>query len=131
MSEKTLKFDNIRVYKKKIHKSKQPTDLYLRNLDQIRPDKFKHSDDGFKYFAGYKEGQILKLLCIILPQMSGYIKLKLWTIEKINSQPVDFEQVKKLSSHFINLKQHENIIIFFADFKQFKRNNFAYFKQHS
>ena len=37
-------------------------------------DKFKHSDGGFKYFIGYKEGEIVKPLCIILPQMSGYIK---------------------------------------------------------
>ena len=37
-------------------------------------DKFKHSDDGFKYFIGYKEGEIAKPLCIILPQMTGYIK---------------------------------------------------------
>ena len=37
-------------------------------------DKFKHNDDGFKYFIGYKEGEIVKLLCIILPQMTGYIK---------------------------------------------------------
>ena len=38
-------------------------------------DKFKHSDDGFKYFIGYsQEGEIVKPLCIILPQMSGYIK---------------------------------------------------------
>ena len=37
-------------------------------------DKFKHSDDGFKYFIGYKEGEIVKLLCIILLQMSGCIK---------------------------------------------------------
>ena len=29
MSEKTLKFDNIRVNKKGFHKSKQPIDLYL------------------------------------------------------------------------------------------------------
>ena len=36
-------------------------------------DKFKHSDDGFKYFIGYKEGEIVKPLCIILSQMSGYI----------------------------------------------------------
>ena len=38
------------------------------------PDKFKHSDGGFKYFIGYKEGEIVKLLCIILSQMTGYIK---------------------------------------------------------
>ena len=45
------------------------------NLDQIVvSDKFKPSDEGFKYFIGYQEGEIFKLLCIILPQMSGYIK---------------------------------------------------------
>ena len=37
--------------------------------------KFKHSDDGFKFFFfGYQKGEIVKPLCIILPQMSEYIK---------------------------------------------------------
>ena len=45
------------------------------NVDQIVvSDKFKRSDEGFKYFIGYQEDEIVKLLCIILPQMSGYIK---------------------------------------------------------
>ena len=45
------------------------------SVDQIVvSDKFKHSDEGFKYFIGYQEGEIVKPLCIILPQMSGYIK---------------------------------------------------------
>ena len=75
MSEKTLKFDNIVVDKKEFHKSKQPIDLNLVNVDQILiSDKFKHTDDGFKYFIGYKEDRIVKPLCIILPQLSGYIK---------------------------------------------------------
>ena len=75
MSEKTLKFDKIRVDKKEFHKSTQPIDLDLVNVDQIVvSEKFKHSDDGFKYFTGYKEGEIVKPLCIILPQMTGYIK---------------------------------------------------------
>ena len=75
MSQKTLKFDNIRVNKREFHKSKQSIDLNLINADQIVvSDKFKHSDDSFKYFIGYKEGEIVKSLCIILPQMSGYIK---------------------------------------------------------
>ena len=66
VSEKTLKFDNIRVNKKEFHKSKQPINLDLVNVDQIViSDKFKHSDDGFKYFIGYKEGEIVKSLCII------------------------------------------------------------------
>ena len=41
------------------------------NVNQILiPDKFKHSHEGFKYFIGYQEAEILKPLCIILPQMS-------------------------------------------------------------
>ena len=75
MSEKTLKFNNIRVNKKLFHKHKQPIDLMSVHVDQIVvSDKFKHSDKGFKYFIGYQESEIFKLLCIILPQMSGYIK---------------------------------------------------------
>ena len=35
MSKKTLKFDNIRVNKKEFHKSKQPIDLELVNVDQM------------------------------------------------------------------------------------------------
>ena len=61
MSEKTLKFDNITVNKEEFHKS---------NLS----DKFKHRDDIFKYFIGCKEGKIVKPLCIISFEMSGYIK---------------------------------------------------------
>ena len=29
---------------------------------------------GSKYFVGYKEDDIIRPLCIVLPQMSGYIK---------------------------------------------------------
>ena len=75
MSEKTLKFDNIRLNKKEFHKSKEPINLDLVNIDQIIvSDKFKHSDNGFKYFIDYREIEIVKPLCIILPQMNGYIK---------------------------------------------------------
>ena len=75
MSEKTLTFDNVRVNKKEFHNSKQPISLDIVNVDQIVVShKFKHSDGGFKYFIGYKEGEIVKPLCIILPQMTGYIK---------------------------------------------------------
>ena len=74
MSEKTLTFNNIRVNKKEFHKSKQPIDLMSVNVDQIVvSDKFNHND-GYKYFIGYQKGEIVKPLCIILPQMSGYIK---------------------------------------------------------
>ena len=66
MSEKTLKFNNIRVNEKEFHKSKQPIDLMSVNVDQVVvSDKVKHSDEDFKYFIGYQEGKIVKPLCII------------------------------------------------------------------
>ena len=56
MCEKTLKFDNIRVNKEEFHKSKQPINLELVKVDQIViSEKFKHSDDDFKYFIGSKK----------------------------------------------------------------------------
>ena len=75
MSGNTLKFNSIRVNKKEFHKSKQAINLSLVTVDQIVvSDKFKHSDEGFKYFIGYQGGEIVKPLCIILTQMIGYIK---------------------------------------------------------
>ena len=75
MSEKTQKFNNISLKKKKFHKSKEPIDLLSVSVDQIvTSDKFKHKNEGFKHFIGYQKGEIVKPLCIILPQISGYIK---------------------------------------------------------
>ena len=56
MSEKTLKFNNIEVDKKEFPKCKQPINLYFVYVDQIIiSDKFKHHNDGFKYFIDYKK----------------------------------------------------------------------------
>ena len=94
MSEKTLNFDNIRVNKKELHNSMQPIDLMSVNVDQIvLSDKFKHSGEGFKYFIGYQEGEIVKPLCIILSQMNGYIKY--------------FENGCKNTSFFV---RHDNVL---------------------
>ena len=75
MSEKALKFNNIRLNKKEFHKFKELIDLISVNVDQIVvSDKFNHNNENFKYFIGYQEGGIVKPLCIILSQMSRYIK---------------------------------------------------------
>ena len=103
MTKKTLKFNNIRVNKKKSHMAKEPIDLMSVNIDQIVvSDKFnnnnndKNDDDddddnnnnnnnnnndnnndnnnSSRYFIGYQKGGIVKPLCIILAQMSGFIK---------------------------------------------------------
>ena len=75
MNEKTLKFNNIKVNKKEFHKSKQAIDLDSVTTDKIVvSDKFKHSEESYKYYIVYQENEIIRPLCIILPQMNGYIK---------------------------------------------------------
>ena len=75
MRGNTLKFNNIKVNKKEFHKSKQAIDLDSVNINQIvLSDKFKHSDKSFKYLIGYQKGEIVKPLCLLLPQMMAYTK---------------------------------------------------------
>ena len=76
MSEKTLKFNDVIVNKKEFRASKQPIALSLVDTDKIVvSEEFKHSDSGSKYFIGYLDNDdIIRPMCIMLPQMSGYIK---------------------------------------------------------
>ena len=77
MSEKTLKFNNIKINKKEFHKSKKEIDLDSVDTNKIVvSDKFGHNEESFKYSIGYQEDEIVKpfYLCIILSQMNGYIK---------------------------------------------------------
>ena len=55
--------------------SKKVIDLMSININQIFVSyKFDYNEAGFKFFIGYQKGEIVKPLCIILPQTSGYIK---------------------------------------------------------
>ena len=75
MSVKILKFNNIILNKTTFHKLQEPIDLLSVNIDRIVvSEKFKHNNKGFKYFIGYLEDELVKPLCIILSQVSGYIK---------------------------------------------------------
>ena len=76
MNEKTLKVVNFMVNKKEFHKSEQPINLDLVHVDRIViSHKFKCNVYNLKYFVTNKEGDNAKPLCIMLPQMSGYIKI--------------------------------------------------------
>ena len=49
MSEKTLKFNNIKINKKEFHKSKQAIDLDSVTIDKIVvSDKFRHSEEEIR-----------------------------------------------------------------------------------
>ena len=76
MNEQTLNSGDIVVNEKEFHASKQTIALSLVDTDKIVVlDKVKYSDNGSKYFIDYLgDDDIIRRLCIILPQMSGYIK---------------------------------------------------------
>ena len=58
--KKPLKFNNIRLNKKKFQKYKEPIDLFSVNVDQIVvSDKFKLNSESFKHFIGYQNGKLL------------------------------------------------------------------------
>ena len=67
MSERTLKFDNIRVNKKEFHKSKQLINLDLNVGQIIVSDKFKHKDDDILVLLVAKKMKLLNhcvLFCL-------------------------------------------------------------------
>ena len=71
MGKKTLKFNSIRLNKKEFHKFKHAIELdSVDTKKTVVSDRFRHSEEGFKYFTGYQEHEIVKPLCIILPQMN-------------------------------------------------------------
>ena len=75
MSGKTLNYNKVEINKNKFHGSKQSIVLDSVKINRIvTSDKSKHSEKGFKYFTGYANDGFIRPLCIILPQMSEFIK---------------------------------------------------------
>ena len=59
MTKKSLKFNNIRVNKKKFHMSKKAIDLMSVNVNKlVASDKFKLNNKVSKYFIGYQKREI-------------------------------------------------------------------------
>ena len=75
MSKQILKFGDFTVNKIEFHASKQVLANLVNTTKIVVSDKFKHSDDGLKYFIVYlHDDDVIRPLSIILSQMSGYIK---------------------------------------------------------
>ena len=76
MSKQTLVFNYIEVNKKDVYASKQTIPLNLINTNNIVISyRVKQNNYTDKYFIGYlHDDDVIKSLCIVLPQMSVYIK---------------------------------------------------------
>ena len=83
MSLKKIKFGDKEVNKKEFYSSKQAIPLDSVDLDKIVvSSKWKINDTTCKYLCGYLNNDVIQPLCVILPQMNGYIKF-LMMVEKI------------------------------------------------
>ena len=75
MSSQKIKFGDKEVDKKTFYSSKEAILLDSVDLSKIVvSSRWKLNDATYKYFCGYLNNDIIKPLCVILPQMNGYIK---------------------------------------------------------
>ena len=75
MSLRKIKFGNKKVNKKEFYSSKQAISLDSVDLNKIVVSKkWKINDTTYKHICGYLNNDTIQPLCVILPQMDGYIK---------------------------------------------------------
>ena len=75
MSSQKIKFGDKEVDKKKFYSSKEA--IFLDSIDLSKivvSNKWKINDTIYKYFCGYLNNDVIQPLCVILSQMSRYIK---------------------------------------------------------
>ena len=91
--------------------SKKAIDLMSVNVNKIAVSvKFSHNENYFKYFIGYQKGEIVRPLCIILPQMNGYIKYfeygNLFFFIKDEEVGEKYEQIWDVIKNKLKIKFH-------------------------
>ena len=76
MSRKNLNFGDTKIKKSDFCKSKK-----VIKIDDIDVNKILVSEEkpygtknSFKYFIGYNDNDVIRPLCIKLPQMTGYVR---------------------------------------------------------
>ena len=75
MSLKKIKFGDKEIDKKEFYSSKQAISLDSVDLDKtVVSSKWKINETTYKYLCGYLNNDVIQTLCVILPQMDGYIK---------------------------------------------------------
>ena len=70
MSSQKIKFGDKEIDKKEFYSSKEAILLFRI----VVSNKWKINDTTYKYFCGYLNNDVIQSLCIILPQISRYIK---------------------------------------------------------
>ena len=75
MNSQNIVFGDKKVNKKEFYSSKQA--IFLDDVDVskiIVSNRWEINDTTSKFFIGYLNKSVIRPLCVILPQMSGFIK---------------------------------------------------------
>ena len=76
MSGKSINFDDKKINKISFYKNKKLFSLNDIDVSEILVSKKESygTKNSLKYFIGYNDGDVIRPLCILLPQMIGYVK---------------------------------------------------------
>ena len=76
MSGKSINFDDKKINKSNFYKNKNLFSLNDIDVNKIIFSKKESygTKNSPKYFIGYNDGDVIRPLCIILPQVIGYVK---------------------------------------------------------
>ena len=76
MSGKNIKFDDKKVKKKWILQKQKSNSIDDIDINKILISKKESygTNNSFKYFIGYNDNDVVRPLCVRLPQMSGYAR---------------------------------------------------------
>ena len=75
MTAQEIKFGDATIDKKEFYSSKHTLSLKDVQLDKmVTSNKWKINETTCKYYVGYCKDGLIRMLCVIMPQMNGYIK---------------------------------------------------------
>ena len=76
MSGKNINFDDKKIKKSIFYKNKAINNIEDINVNNILVSKKEPygNKNSFKYFIGYSDNDVIRPLCIKLPQMTGYAR---------------------------------------------------------
>ena len=76
MSGKSINFDDKKISKSSFYNNKKLFSLNDIDVNKILVSKNESygTKSPLKYFIGYNDGDVIRKLCILLPQMIGYVK---------------------------------------------------------
>ena len=92
MSGKSINFDDKKINKSNFYKNKNLFKLNAIDVNKILVAKKESysAKNSLKYFIGYNADDVIRPLCIILPQMIGYVMGKISNLLNIefDSEPI-------------------------------------------